>query len=320
MFEEIVSLENLVSAWEKFSKGKHKKADVMLFENNLEDNIFSLRDSLLCGNYRHDNYKPFIVFDPKQRKIHKATVKDRLVHQAILNVVEPLFDKGFIHDSYSCRLGKGTHAAVLRLRSFLNQAGKNNTKTIYALKCDIRKFFASVDHEILLNLIARRVKDHQTICLLTTIINSFHVSEGTGLPLGNLTSQLFANIYLHELDFHVKHKMQIKYYLRYCDDFVILNLDHKTLQNLIPKISAFLSSALKLNLHPKKVCIRSWMQGIDFLGYVLLPHATAIRTKTRNRMMKKVDQQNYASYSGLSKHADAYDLERVLSTKARLTC
>jgi RNA-directed DNA polymerase len=319
MFEEIVSLVNLVSAWEKFSKGKHKRVDVMLFENNLEDNIFKLQSLLVSGEYHHDNYKPFTVFDPKQRQIHKATVKDRLVHQAVVNIIEPQFEKRFIYDSYSCRLGKGTHAAVQRLRIFLHQASKNNTKTLYALKCDIKKFFANVDHGILLNLIARRIKDHRTISLLTVIINSFHISEGIGLPLGNLTSQLFANLYLHELDFYVKHKLQRKYYLRYCDDFVILDQDHKALQNLIPKIAVFLSSTLKLNLHPNKVLIRSRTQGIDFLGYVLLPHATVLRTKTRNRVLKKINQRNCASYLGLCKHADAYNLERVLSTKVSLT-
>jgi retron-type reverse transcriptase len=319
MFEKIVSLENLFLAWEKFSKGKHKRVDVMLFENNLEDDIFNLQDLLSSGEYKHDNYKPFTVFDPKKRKIHKAAVKDRLVHQAVVNIIEPVFDKIFIHDSYSCRVGKGTHTAVKRLKGFLNQSSENNTKTVYALKCDIRKFFASIDHDVLLALLAKRIKDNRTRDLLKVIIDSFHASDKCGLPLGNLTSQLFANIYLHELDFYVKHKLQKKYYLRYCDDFVILNQDHKVLQNLIPEISDFLSSSLKLNLHPNKVFIRSWEQGIDFLGYVLLPHATVLRTKTRNRMLKRVIRQNYRSYLGLCKHANAYELEKIISTKINLT-
>ncbi|MFZ6015675.1 MAG: reverse transcriptase domain-containing protein [Patescibacteria group bacterium] len=315
MMERIASLENLFSAWGKFSKGKHKRADIMLFENNLEDNIFKLRNALLNCEYKHDNYKPFTVFDPKRRKIHKATVKDRLVHQGIVNIIEPIFNQRFIYDSYSCRLGKGTHAAVKRLRSFLNQASENNTKTVYALKCDVQKFFASVDHAILTNLLVKRIQDRSTIKLLTTVIDSFYAVRGRALPLGNLTSQLFANVYLHELDFYIRHELRLKYYLRYCDDFIILNNDRKKLEKLTPQISSFLTSRLKLNLHPNKVFIRSYAQGIDFLGYVLSPHATVIRTKTRNRILKKITKSNRASYLGLCKHANTHELTQLLKTK-----
>ncbi|HWQ99683.1 MAG TPA: reverse transcriptase domain-containing protein [Candidatus Methylomirabilis sp.] len=316
LFEQICSVENIFSAWARFSDGKRSKADVMAFEFRLEDNLFALRDSLLSGEYRHDPYKPFTIYDPKQRRIHKATVKDRVVHQAIVNVVEPLFERRFIHDSYSCRIGKGTHAAVDRLRMFLRQASRNNTRTVYALKCDVKKFFASVNHDALLTLLARRIKDQQVIQLLENIIGSFSLGDRRGIPLGNLTSQLFANIYLHELDRYVKTSLREKYYLRYCDDFIILSESKKRLSGVTENIDEFLNDVLSLRLHPKKVFIRTWAQGIDFLGYVLFPHATVIRLKTAGRMLKRANEDNRASYLGVCSHADAFELAQIVLTKS----
>lgn len=315
LFEQICSIENIFAAWAKFSYGKHSKADVMAFELRLEDNLFSLRENLLSGEYRHDPYEPFTIFDPKQRRIHKATVKDRIVHQAIVNVIEPFFESRFIHDSYSCRVGKGTHAAVERLRNFLRQASRNNTRTIYALKCDIRRFFASVDHLTLLSFLEKRIVDSQTLELLKDIIGSFSISRGKGIPLGNLTSQLFANIYLHELDRYVKISLQEKYYLRYCDDFIILSESRERLSGVTKKLDEFLNRALSLQLHPKKVFIRTWTQGIDFLGYVLFPHATVIRINTAERMLRRANEDNINSYLGVCSHANAFELERIILTK-----
>jgi len=160
-------------AWKRFRKGKRRRPDVMVFERTLEDNLFALHVDLLSGTYRHGAYRPFTVFDPKQRQIHKADVRDRVVHQAIVNVVEPLFEPHFIHDSYSCRVGKGTHAAVRRLRSFLRAASRNGTRTAHILKCDIRKFFASVDHDILLTLLRCRISDGRLLDLIERTISSF---------------------------------------------------------------------------------------------------------------------------------------------------
>ncbi len=252
LFEQICSIENIFAAWARFSEGKRSKADVMAFELHLEDNLFSLRDSLMSGEYRHDLYKPFTIYDPKQRRIHKATVKDRVVHQTIVNVIEPVFERRFIHDSYSCRVGKGTHAAVERLRTFLRQASCNNTRTVHALKCDVRKFFASVDHCILFSFLEKRIADSQTLELLKNIIGSFSTLKGRGIPLGNLTSQLFANIYLHELDWYVKNVLREKYYLRYCDDFIILSESRERLSGVTENIDNFLNQVLSLQLHPKK--------------------------------------------------------------------
>ncbi|MBP9864635.1 group II intron reverse transcriptase domain-containing protein [Patescibacteria group bacterium] len=316
LFERICSIENIFAAWERFSDGKRSKADVMAFELYLEDNLFSLRNILFSGEYRHDTYKPFTIFDPKQRRIHKATVKDRVVHQAIVNVIEPFFENRFIHDSYSCRVGKGTHAAVDRLRIFIRQASCNNTRTVFALKCDVRKFFASVNHDTLLSLLARQIDDPRTMELLENIIGSFSVGNRQGIPLGNLTSQLFANIYLHELDRYVKINCRERYYLRYCDDFIILSESRERLSGVTRGIEEFLNARLSLQLHPKKVFIRTWTQGIDFLGYVLFPHATVIRLNTVEWMLWHANEDNINSYLGVCSHANAFELEQIVLTKS----
>ncbi len=263
--------------------------------------------------YEHGRYQPFKICDPKQRQIHKANVRDRLVHQAVVSAIEPLFERRFIYDSYSCRVGKGTHAGVARLGLFLRQASHNNTKKVYVLKCDVRQFFASIDHEILMKQIEAKISDEQALQLLRTILLSHNAETGKGIPLGNVTSQLFANIYLHELDWFMKQTLGIKRYLRYCDDFVVVSTNQFYLQSLIESIRQFLMSTLRLELHPTKVSIRSWDQGVDFLGYVLRPHATSIRTKTKRRMLARVNQDNLSSYTGVCSHSNGYRLTQIVA-------
>jgi retron-type reverse transcriptase len=242
----------MFNAWYKFRRGKRTRLDVLDFERYLEAHIFELQADLKAGRYRHGPYEPFTVWDPKQRKIHKATVKDRLVHQAIVNVIEPLFEPSFIYHSFSCRRGKGTHAGVEYLRRFLRRASQNNSRPVYALKCDIHKYFASISHAKLLDLLSIYISDGKTLTLLKEIIDSFSVMPARGIPLGNLTSQLFANIYMHQLDWFIKHSLRQKYYVRYCDDSVIVSDDRQHLLNLIGEIQAFLKTELDLELHPKK--------------------------------------------------------------------
>ena len=184
------------------------------------------------------------------------------------------------------------------------------------LKCDIRKYFASIDHEILLDLIARRIKNEEILELIRTIILSHGSDTGKGIPLGNITSQLFANIYLHELDWFMKQTLGIQYYIRYCDDFVVVSTDRAYLEQLIDVIRLFLRSNLWLDLHPNKVEIRSWNQGVDFLGYVQQPHTITIRPKTRERMLTKATAENISSYLGICTHAAAYELSNLLKTLA----
>lgn len=288
----------------------------MIFERRLEDHLIELRDDLVSGMYRHGPYEPFVIYDPKQRTIHKASVRDRIVHQAIVNVIEPCFERRFIHDSFSCRVGKGTHAAVRRLNGFLRSFSQNDTRTIYALKCDVRKFFASVDQDVLFQRLTARIKESKIIELLRGIIGSFSTSPGKGIPLGNLTSQLFANVYLHELDWYVKQTLHIQHYVRYCDDFVLLTESPEVAAALTDQIDTFLNRTLKLTLHPDKVLVRTWKQGIDFLGYVLLPHATILRPETARRAVREVTQTNIASYLGMCTHANTYNIERILLNKS----
>lgn len=309
---DIVSIKALAVAWRKFSRGKKSRKDVSLYQKYLEKNLADLHTQLSSSLYEHKSYQRFTIHDPKQRQIHKATVADRIVHQALVTAIEPLFERRFIYDSYSCRLNKGAHAGVLRLKTFLASTSSNDTKVVYVLKCDVRKYFASIDHEILLSLIARRIQDDVVLELIRTIILSHGAETGKGIPLGNISSQLFANIYLHELDWFMKQTLGVKQYIRYCDDFVIVSQDRTHLEKLITPIRNFLKTELQLDLHPSKVSIRSWRQGVDFLGYVLLPHATVVRTKTQRRVHSRVNANNYSSYLGVCSHANAYRLSQTV--------
>lgn len=278
------------------------------FEFHLEDNLFTLHRQLKSKKYQHQEYVSFYVRDPKLRHIHKASVRDRVVHQGLFRKLYLVFDKRFIFDSYSCRLQKGTHRGVFRLEEFVRKSSKNYKYPIYALQCDIKKFFASVNHDILLNLIRRLVADKNTLWLINEIINSFD----RGLPLGNVTSQLFANIYLNELDQFIKHKLKEKYYIRYCDDFVILGPSKEYSINLICPIRNFLREELKLSFHLDKIKIRKPGQGIDFLGYITLPHYRVLRTKTKKRMFRLINDKNIDSYLGILKHCRGHKLQQQI--------
>lgn len=296
-------------------RGKRRRKDVAGFSVYLSDNILALHSEIRSKTYKHGQYHAFKVNDPKPRDIHKAQVRDRLLHHAIYRILYPYFDRKFIFDSYSCRNGKGTHRAINRFRYFARKVSHNNTRTVWILKCDIQKFFASIDHEILNRILMRYINDPNAIWILKEIIESFHVEGemGVGLPLGNLTSQLLVNIYLNELDQFIKRKLKVKYYIRYSDDFVILHKNKMYLESLIPKISEYLEANLKLSLHPKKVFVKTISSGVDFLGWVNFPHNRVLRTSTRRRMIRRLRENNYsehslASYLGLLKHGDAYKL------------
>jgi len=246
IFGQIISIESLFSAWHNFRQGKRKKLDVAEFELHLEKNLFALYRKLVSGRYKHGRYYGFYIQDPKLRHIHKAQVRDRVVHQAVYSVLTHIYEPTFIYDSYSCRINKGTHKAIARFELMTRKISQNYTKSCYVLKCDIRKFFDSVNHHILLNIITRRVKDGKALALFEEIIESFQKQEerdlnGVGIPIGNLTSQIFGNIYMNELDQFVKHELKEKYYIRYADDFVFLSSDKNHLKCLIPKLETFLA-------------------------------------------------------------------------------
>lgn len=328
IFAKIISLENLFLAWKEFKKGKNNKKDVAIFNFYLENNILDLHYSLKNKTYQHKPYKSFYVCDPKLRLINKAEIVDRVVHQAIFRILYYIFDKKFIYNSCSCRFKKGVHFGINRLKKILIQASYNNKRKIYILKCDIKKFFASIDKNILIEIIKRNVFDKEALWLLKIIINSFDDNLDKGLPLGNVTSQLFANIYLNELDQFIKHKLKIKYYIRYTDDFLVISSDKNYLLAQLNEIQIFLKEKLKLDIHPNKIIIRKYISGIDFLGYAHFPYYRALRTKTKKRIIRKLKKRNYEyqkgkinfgslnqslqSIIGLLKHCSGYKIKRDL--------
>ncbi len=266
-YNDIISLENLLLAWTEFLCGKKKKDDVLEFQRNLMGNIIKLLNELRDKTYTHGRYQAFKINDPKPRDIHKAPVRDRLLHHAIYRILYPFFDRKFISDSYSCRNLKGTHRAIMRFNDYVRRVSKNSRRPCWILKCDIKKFFASINHEILMKILQENIEDEGVLCLLSKIIGSFYSTEiGKGLPLGNLTSQLLVNIYMNEFDQFVKHTLKVKCYIRYSDDFVIVSDNKPWLEEILIKISTYLDEKLKLSLHPNKVSIHTFPSGIDFLG------------------------------------------------------
>jgi RNA-directed DNA polymerase len=317
-YYDIISTENLLEAWSEFVVGKRKRLDVQDFERRLMDNILSLQEDLRDKSYRHSLYKAFKITDPKPRDIHKASVRDRLLHHAIYRKLYPLFERTFIADSYSCRDNKGVHKALERFTRFARIVSRNHTRTAWVLKCDIRKFFASIDHSVLKAIVARYIPDEDILWLLAVIIDSFSSREaGVGLPLGNLTSQLLVNIYMNEFDQFAKHQLKTKHYIRYADDFVIFSEDREWLVSLRPRIEVFLQERLRLVLHPNKVSIATAASGIDFLGWVHFPDHTILRTTTKHRMFSKLganpDKAEVRnSYLGLLKHGNTKKLKSLV--------
>ncbi|MBI2048330.1 MAG: group II intron reverse transcriptase domain-containing protein [Parcubacteria group bacterium] len=276
------------------------------------ENILLLHNDLKNQTYMHGVYHHFKINDPKSRDIHKATVRDRILHHAIYQHLYPFFDPTFIADSYSCRRGKGAHRAFNQFRAYACKVSKNHTRTCWVLKCDIRKFFASVDHGILYGILRRHIPDERILWLIERVVGSFHITPGVGLPLGNLTSQLFVNIYMNEFDQWVKHRLKAKYYIRYADDFVLLSHNRRQLETTLPKIHEFLQERLRLILHPDKVFISTVASGIDFLGWVHFADHRVLRTSTKRSMLKRVTAADIEavaqSYIGLIKHGNARKL------------
>ena len=317
-YDDIISLENLLAAWQEFRIGKRKRKDVQQFERNLMENLINLHNDLRARTYQHGPYHAFRISDPKPRDIHKASVRDRVLHHAIYRMLYPFFDAAFIYTSYSCRNNKGTHKALEQFRIYSQKVSKNNTRTCWVLKCDIKKFFASIDQTILLGILSTYIKDQDIIQLLQEIITSFYSTKlGKGLPLGNLTSQLLVNIYMHEFDYYVKHYLKAKYYIRYADDFVIFSHDKVLLEQQISNIQNVLAILLKLALHPNKVSIGTLASGIDFLGWVHFPDHRVLRPVTERRMKKRIQEspkrETIQSYLGLLTHGNAKKLQYEIS-------
>jgi len=327
-FEKIINIENLLCAWRVFRAGKTKKADIMVFERNLEDNLFALEFDLKREIYRHGKYKHFTVSDPKKRDIHKAEVRDRVVHQVLYDYLTPLVEDDFIEHSYSSRLGKGTHRALRSLKFFSEEINRRNFGHCYAVKCDARKYFDNIDHGVLLEILGKKIKNQRITRLLLEIINSFQVKPGKGVPLGNVTSQIFANIYLNELDQYVLKNLKVRYYIRYNDDFIILDSKRNRLCETAEMAVRFAEEKLRLEIPKGKTVFRKLKWGIDFCGSIVLPKAILIRQKTKHRMICNIAQaiKNYKnenigesefsqiinSYFGLLKYCDSFNLRNKI--------
>lgn len=295
LFQQICSFKKLHFSYFKARKCKRYRDYVLEFGRNLEKNLIKLNQELLNQTYCHGSYREFIVCDSKKRHIRAAPFRDRIVHHALCNVIEPIFDKSFIFDSYACRKEKGTHQAIKRLRKFLKTLSKEK-RNIYCFQADISKYFDSIDHDILFSLIKKKIKDKKILWLVKEILDSCCIRKiykdlfsfrQIGIPIGNLTSQLFANIYLNEIDQFAKHGLKEKYYLRYMDDFLFLSYSKKDLFQIKEKINLFLRENLKLTLHPKKANIFNVKNGIYFLGYRNFANYRLLKKDTVKRFIKR---------------------------------
>lgn len=218
LFERISSPENLWRAWVVYRRGKRRARVVRIFERHLEEELVSIRTSLLDGTYEHGDYEHFVVHDPKKRTISVPTVRDHVVHQAVMNILAPIYERIFLPMSFSCRKNKGTHRAIALFESFLRAQARSHTRRVWILHGDVQKCFDSIDHTILASELGQHIRCEKTRTLLVRIIKSY----APGIPLGNVTSQLFVNAYLDPLDRFIKYTLRVKRYLRYADDFLLV--------------------------------------------------------------------------------------------------
>ena len=327
LWKELCSYDNLFLAYKKARKHKTLKHYVIEFEKNLEDNLLTLQVELQLKSYSPKPLETFIIRDPKTRKISKSDFRDRIIHHALCNIIEPIFDKIFIYDSYANRLNKGTLKAIDRFEIFMRKVSQNNTITCYALKADIKHYFESVNHKLLLEIISKRIKDKNVLWLIKIILDNHKTDlKGRGMPLGNLTSQFFANVYLNELDYFIKNELLMKYYIRYVDDFVIFSKSRNELKMFEEKINIFLKEKLDIILHPEKTKILVLDKGIGFLGlriyyfYKLLKKSNLRKFKNKlsrlifNYDNKKTDYDTIYDFLegwiAYSKNANTYKLRK----------
>ncbi len=287
-FETICSFQNLELAYRKARKGKRNRPEIAAFELHAESNLLSLKRELESGCYQPRPLRAFVIRDPKTRRISASAFRDRVVHHALCNVIAPLFERSFIHDSYANRKDFGTHKALIRFDAFKRRASCNgrlvpNAKypqmvSWFCLKADISRYFASSDHELLISFLGRKIKDQQTLHLIRIILEAASPT-GKGLPLGNLASQFFANAYLSQLDDFVKHQLRAQFYIRYVDDFVILHRSGTVLEKWKEEIRSYLVS-LGLVLHPGKSAVKPLHTGAPLLGFRVFPYHRLLKKNT----------------------------------------
>ena len=308
LFEKIISIENLQLADEIAQKGKKKQYGVILHNKNKDSNILLLREMLKSKTYKTSPYSVFKVFEPKERDVYRLPFfPDRIMHHAIMNILEPIFVSIFTNDTYSCIKGKGIHDASKKLKKSLNDVGG----TKYCLKLDIKKFYPSVNHDVLKLLIRRKIKDNDLLWLLDEIIDS-----ADGLPIGNYLSQYFANFYLTYFDHWIKEEKYVKHYFRYADDIVILSDSKEYLHELLFEIKKYLAVNLKLIVKQNYQIFPVSSRGIDFVGYVHFHTHTLLRKSIKKRfaraLSKNKPKSSIASYLGWTKHCDSKHLIKKL--------
>ncbi|MFH0771204.1 MAG: reverse transcriptase/maturase family protein [Candidatus Omnitrophota bacterium] len=324
MAKDIFSFGNIYRRYLKCRRNKRNTMNALKFEINAEENILRLEKELRSKVYHPSRSILFFVKKPKLREIFAADFRDRVVHHILVGYLEPIFENVFIHDSYACRKGKGTHRAVRRLQSFLRKVSKNGSARSYYLQLDIKSFFINMDKEILFGLIRRRTKNKDVLWLAKSIIfhdctrdyilrdkvnlfnelsyekSLFGKENKRGVPIGNLTSQFFANVYLNELDQFVKHRLRCRHYIRYADDFVLLSNSREKLVDWMEGIREFLESELRLKFNPRGTKLQPVSNGIDFLGYIVRRDYILVRRRVINSMDRKLKHFEQRALKGLS--------------------
>lgn len=329
LVEAMADYGNIQKAYNKARKCKRYRKDVLIFTKDKEENLERVRNEILGLSYEPGEYRYFKVYEPKERQIMALPFYDRVVQHAINNVLEPIFEKRFISHSYACRKGKGMHAASDTLKSWLYEWQKfHPDKPLYAIKADVHHYFQSINHDVLKAEIRKVIKDAGALVLIDKIIDhNGQMPDGTGIPVGNLTSQLFANIYLNKLDQHIKHTLGVEKYERYMDDFIILSPDKEQLRRWLADIERFLREELLLELNPKTT-ILSAKNGIDFVGYKHRATHRKVRPDSIKRIKRTIKkyksgkitkeqlQKSVASWTGHAGHADSYNLRKKIISLA----
>jgi len=349
-FKRLSSITNLLHAYTRVRLGKRSKPIALVYDYYLEENLGKLSFLLQTKKYTPNPYVYFVITDPKTRHIAAPHFRDRIVHRALVNQIEPYLDKKFIYDSYACRKNKGTHFGLTRVKKFLmaTRSIYGREQPVYFLKCDVQKYFQNISWDILISILEEQIKDPETMELIKTIITNHKVykvrgkiknlpdqvvsiANRVGIPIGNLTSQLFANVYLNELDQYVKHTLKERWYARYMDDFLIIHPDKKHLVKIRNEIRVFLANRLKLTLHPRKVAIQRVTHGVPFVGYRIFYDHIVVRAKTVQRFQKRLHKRKRMvqegvfaqkelkamcdSFVGHLKHANSYGLQKFLFHK-----
>jgi hypothetical protein len=360
-----IELVEIFHAYFACRKNKRNTANAIAFEVDYESNLIKLCEEINSGTYQIGKSIAFIVNKPVTREIFAADFRDRIVHHLVIGKLNQLFEKQFIYDSYSCRVGKGTHFGIQRIDKFIRQCSKNYTKDCYILKLDLQGFFMSINKNILFAKLEQFIKekhlqpDKELIlklckqlifndptenCIVKGKRNDwndlpntkslFHSKPNCGLPIGNLTSQVFANFYMDTFDHYIKHDLGIRYYGRYVDDFVIIHKSKEYLKELLPKLSGFLQSELQATIHPKKIYLQHYSKGVKFIGTVILPNRIYIANRTKGNFYNAIEKQNQIarnhkpskeeqesfqssmnSYLGIMKHYKTYKLRKGMIFK-----